>query len=56
MLSQVSESYDFQVKNRIQGLTSLMEPLMIVMMGIVVGVIVFAIMVPIFQMSNVANI
>jgi len=56
MLTQVSESYDFQVKNRVQGLTSLMEPLMIVVMGIVVAIIVIAIMVPIFQMSNVANI
>jgi general secretion pathway protein F len=55
MLSQVSESYDFQVKNRVQGLTSVMEPVMIVVMGIVVAIIVFAIMVPIFQMSDMAN-
>lgn len=55
MLAQVSESYDFQVKNKIQGLTSLMEPIMIIMMGVVVGVIVFAIMVPIFEMSNAAS-
>lgn len=56
MLTQVSESYDFQVKNKVQGLTSVMEPVMIVIMGIVVAIIVFAIMVPIFQMSNMANV
>ncbi len=55
MLAQVSESYDFQVKNRVQGLTSVIEPLMIIFMGMMVGVIVFAIMMPIFQMSNAAS-
>jgi general secretion pathway protein F len=55
MLTQVSDSYDFQVKNSIQGLTSLMEPIMIVFMGIVVGIIVFAIMIPIFEMTNIAG-
>lgn len=54
MLTQVANAYDFQVKNQVQGLTSLMEPLMIVIMGAVIGVIVFAIMVPIFEMSNIA--
>lgn len=56
MLTQVSESYDFQVKNRVQGLTSVIEPLMIIIMGLLVGGIVFSIMMPIFQMSNVANL
>jgi general secretion pathway protein F len=55
MLTQVSDSYDFQVKNSISGLTSLMEPLMIVLMGAVVGIIVFAIMMPIFEMTNLAG-
>lgn len=55
MLTQVSDSYDFQVKNEVSGLTSLLEPLMIVVMGAVIGIIVFAIMVPIFQMSNLAR-
>jgi general secretion pathway protein F len=55
MLTQVSDSYDFQVKNTIQGLTSLMEPIMIVMMGVVIGIIVFAIMIPIFEMTNIAG-
>jgi general secretion pathway protein F len=53
MLTQVSNAYDFQVKTQIQGLTSLLEPIMIVVMGLVIGVIVFAIMVPIMEMSNI---
>ncbi len=52
MLTQVSDAYDFQVKNSIQGLTSLLEPIMIVTMGIVIGIIVFAIMMPIIEMSQ----
>jgi general secretion pathway protein F len=55
MLGQVSESYDFQVKNRVQGLTSVIEPVMIIVMGVAVGGIVFSIMMPIFQMSSAAN-
>ncbi len=53
MLTQVSDSYDFQVKNDIDGLTSLLEPIMIIFMGLVIGIIVFSIMVPIFEMSNI---
>lgn len=56
MLSQVSESYDFQVKNKVAGLTSVIEPVMIIVMGMMVGVIVFSIMMPIFQMSSAANL
>ena len=52
MLTQVSDSYDFQVKNAVEGITSLLSPIMIVMMGGVIGVIVFAIMIPMFEMSS----
>ena len=55
LLEQVSESFDFQVKNAVDGLTSILEPVMLVVMGIVIGVIVFAIMIPIFDMTNIAN-
>ena len=55
MLTQVSDSYDFQVKTQIQGLTSLLEPAMIIMMGAVIGVIVFSIMIPMFEMANLSG-
>ncbi len=55
MLTQVSDSYDFQVKTQIQGLTALLEPVMIIMMGLVIGVIVFSIMLPMFDMANLGG-
>lgn len=55
MLLQVSEAYDFQVKTAIAGLTSLLEPLMIIVMGCVIGIIVFAIMIPMFQLSSLGG-
>ncbi|MCM2280627.1 MAG: type II secretion system inner membrane protein GspF [Bdellovibrionaceae bacterium] len=55
MLTQVSDSYDFQVKTQISGLTALLEPVMIIMMGIAIGVIVFSIMLPMFDMANMAG-
>lgn len=55
MLTQVSDSYDFQVKTQIGGLTALLEPVMIIMMGGVIGIIVFSIMVPMFEMANIGN-
>lgn len=55
MLTQISDSYDFQVKTQVQGLTSLLEPIMIIMMGLVIGVIVFSIMLPMFEMANIGN-
>ncbi|MDZ4083729.1 MAG: type II secretion system inner membrane protein GspF [Bdellovibrionales bacterium] len=52
MLTQVSNSFDFQVDTEIEGLTSALGPLLIVVMGVLIGGIVFAIMVPIFEMSQ----
>lgn len=43
MLLQVSDAYDFQVRNKVDGLTSIMAPVVIVVMGIVIAIIVFAI-------------
>ncbi|MGZ3775130.1 MAG: type II secretion system F family protein, partial [Bdellovibrio sp.] len=40
MLAQVSDAYDFQVKTKLEGLTSLMGPIVIVMMGFAIGMIV----------------
>lgn len=55
MLTQVSDSYDFQVKTQISGLTALLEPVMIIMMGVAIGIIVFSIMLPMFDMANMAG-
>lgn len=55
MLTQVSDSFDFQVKTQIGGLTALLEPMMIIMMGLVIGIIVFSIMIPMFEMANLSG-
>ncbi len=55
MLTQVSDAYDFQVKTKLEGVTSLMGPVVIVVMGMVIAIIVFSIMIPMFNLSNIAG-
>ena len=52
MLFKVAEIYEHQVKTKMDGLMALLEPLMILVMGTVVGFIVLAILLPIFQASQ----
>ncbi len=52
MLENVAVSYDQQVSLRIDAATTLIEPIMIVIMGVAVGFIVFAIMLPILQLNQ----
>ena len=52
MLDNVAISYNQQVDLRIDAATTLLEPLMIVVMGAVVAFIVFAVMLPILQMNQ----
>ena len=52
MLFRVAEAYEHQVDMTLTGLLSLLEPLMILVMGAVVGFIVMAILLPIFQASS----
>ena len=52
MLLKVSDSFDRMVETRITGLMSLLEPLIILVKGVVVGFIVIAILLPILEMSS----
>jgi general secretion pathway protein F len=52
MLESVASAYDAQVETNVQALTSLLEPLMIVVMGAAVGFIAFSIMMPLIQMNE----
>jgi general secretion pathway protein F len=52
MLLKISDSFDRTVETRITALMSLLEPIIILVMGLVVGFIVVAIMLPILQMSS----
>ena len=52
MLISIADSYETQVDVRVGGLTSLLEPIMIVAMGGVIGFIAFSIIMPILQMNT----
>jgi general secretion pathway protein F len=55
MLENVSDAYDSAVETRVQMLTSLLEPLMIVGMGGAVAFIAISILMPLIQMSSFAG-
>ena len=55
MMVKVADFYDSEVDTLVAALTSLMEPLLICFLGIVVGGIVMAMFLPIFQLSSVVG-
>jgi len=55
MLGDVADTYDRETNTTIGRLTSLLEPLMIVGMGIAVGFVVFSIMRPIMMLTEMAG-
>jgi general secretion pathway protein F len=52
MLLKISDSFERTVETRITGLMALLEPVIILVMGLVIGFIVIAIMLPMLQMSS----
>jgi type IV pilus assembly protein PilC len=55
MLTKIADFYDEEVDAAVSGLLALMEPMMIVFLGIVVGGMVVAMYLPIFDMMNVVQ-
>ncbi len=55
VLAEVSEFYSRELKNVIKGVTAMIEPLMIVLMGSVVGFIAMSIILPIFKLSQLVK-
>ena len=53
MLNKIAEFYEDEVDNIVNNLTSLMEPIIIVLLGIVIGGLVVAMYLPIFKMGEV---
>lgn len=53
MLDKVAIYFESEVDNSVDGLTSLMQPLIMVVLGVLVGGLVVAMYLPIFQMGNV---
>ncbi|MCP4913136.1 MAG: type II secretion system inner membrane protein GspF [Oligoflexia bacterium] len=52
MLKIVSENYEDQVNNRLNGLTSVLEPIMMVGMGLAVGFVVFSVVIPMMELNS----
>jgi general secretion pathway protein F len=52
MLLKISDSFDRTVETRLTALMALMEPVIILVMGLIIGFIVIAIMLPMLEMSS----
>ena len=52
MLSKIADFYDEQVENAVSGLTSLIEPLIILFLGVVIGGIVISLFLPILKITQ----
>jgi type IV pilus assembly protein PilC len=55
MLNKVATIYEMQVDDAVDGLSSLIEPIMMVVIGTVVGGLIIAMYLPIFQMGNIVG-
>ena len=52
MLEKAAESYEKEVETKIMAMTSMIEPIMILVMGLAVSFIVISILLPIFEMNQ----
>jgi general secretion pathway protein F len=55
MLNRIAVAYENEAQSDILVMTSLLEPLMILVMGLMVGFIVFSILLPIFEMNQLVR-
>lgn len=55
MLNRIATTYETEAQSDIMVMTSLLEPIMILLMGLIVGFIVFSILLPIFEMNQLVR-
>jgi type IV pilus assembly protein PilC len=55
MLSKIADFYDQEVDSAVKALTSIIEPVLIVIMGVVVGSIVIAMFMPMFELGGLVD-
>jgi type IV pilus assembly protein PilC len=55
MLTKIADFYDEEVDSAVAALTSLMEPMLMIFLGVVIGFIVVAMYLPIFKMGTVVG-
>ncbi len=52
MLEKIADFYDEEVDNAVEAMTSLLEPMLMVFLGVIIGFIVVAMYLPIFKMGE----
>ncbi|MFQ5657910.1 MAG: type II secretion system F family protein [Candidatus Methylomirabilales bacterium] len=55
MLSKIADFYDEEVDAAVAGLTSLLEPMLVIFLGVVIGGVVIAMYLPIFKLISVVG-
>jgi len=55
MLERISDFLDEEIETTLSGLTSLIEPILIVFLGVVIGGMVICMFLPIFKMAEIVN-
>jgi type IV pilus assembly protein PilC len=55
MLDKVATHFENEVDNAVDGLTSMMEPLIMAVLGVLVGGLIIAMYLPIFQLGSVVG-
>jgi type IV pilus assembly protein PilC len=55
MLMKVADIYDAEVEAAVEALLALMEPVMIVVLGVICGFIVISMYLPIFSLADVMS-
>ena len=53
MLQKIADFYEDEVDNTVANLTALMEPLVILFLGVVIGGLVISMYLPIFKLGSV---
>ncbi|TAJ98875.1 MAG: type II secretion system F family protein, partial [Candidatus Manganitrophaceae bacterium] len=55
MLSKIADFYDDEVDSAVSALTALLEPMMMVFLGVTIGTIVIAMYLPIFKLASIVG-
>jgi type IV pilus assembly protein PilC len=55
MLKKVAELYEEEVDDAVNNLTAMMEPMIMVVLGVILGGLVIAMYLPIFQMGSLVG-
>ncbi len=55
MMKRIADFYDDEVSTQLSGLTSMIEPLLMVFLGVIIGGIVLCMFLPIFKMHELVN-